>query len=440
MIPSRRMVLLAIAPVALALAALADDTLLWPMLALDGALALVAIVDGLLALPRLVTVEREAPEVFSVGRPNPVTLELRSRARRALAVEVTDDLFDHAEGHDLPGRAKLAPRGGATVRYRVRPTRRGSFALGDHHVRYPSPLGLWLRQVRLPGRSPVRVYPDVQAVRTYELLARQDREFALVRATRLKGGESEFARLRDYNRDDEFRSIDWKATARRQKLIAREYQLERNQSIVFLLDCGRLMSAETAGLSHLDHALNATLMMSHVAARSGDHVGLLAFDDQVRAFVPPGGGPKAGQHIVQASYDLHPALVESDYKRAFDQLALRVRKRALVVLFTQVIDDVSAQTVTRLMRSLLPRHLPLLVMFRDVEVDALVEGERAAAESGKTDFDLYVRSAAAEMISWRDKLLRDVRQAGTLVLDVAPQSLTPALINRYLEIKARQLL
>jgi uncharacterized protein (DUF58 family) len=412
LVPARRMVLVAIAPVILALVALMDETVVWPMLAIDGGLILVALFDALLGRRTLIAVERELPEVFSLGRLNVVTLELRSLARRRMNVEIVDDAFAEAEVFDLPAKASVPKRGRAQVKYRVKPARRGAYELGDHHVRYPTPL----------------------------VLARQDREYALVRAARLRGGESEFERLRDYLKDDEFRSIDWKATARRQKLIAREYQLERNQNIVFMLDCGRLMTAETTGLSHLDHALNAVLMMSHVAARSGDHVGLLAFDEEVRKWLPPAGGAKSSQRIIQASYDLHPKLVEPDYAGAFDQLALRNRKRSLVVLFTQVIDDVAAKMVTKLMRSLLPRHLPLCVLFRDVELDLLAEPPVTAAAPAESELDLYLRGAAAEMVTWRDKVVRDLKSGGALVLDVPPARLTPALINRYLEIKARQLL
>src|SRR6185295_368218 len=163
----------------------------------------------------------------------------------------------------------------------------------------------------------VKVYPDVQAVRAYELLARQDRDPSGLRASRRRGGESEFERLREYRRGDEYRAIDWRATARRQKLIAREYQLESNQSILFLLDAGRLMTAEAHGLSLFDHALNATLMLSHVAARAGDRVGLLAFADAVKSYAPPSGGAGAARQIVQAGYDLHPDLVETNYAIAF---------------------------------------------------------------------------------------------------------------------------
>jgi uncharacterized protein (DUF58 family) len=288
--------------------------------------------------------------------------------------------------------------------------------------------------VRIPASDTVRVYPDVHAIRAFELLARQDREYAFVRATRLQGGESEFERLREYTKDDEYRSIDWKATARRQKLIARQYQLERNQNLFFMLDAGRLMTAETAGLSQFDHALNAMLMLAHVAARGGDRVGMLAFDEGMRRFVAPAGGPSATRRLIQSSYDLHPSLVEADYDRAFEQMALRVRKRSLVVLFTQINDDAVAKLVVQRTRALQGRHLTLLVLFRDVEVDALLETESKSAA------DLYTLGAAAELVRWREGLIRELRRAGALVLDVHPRELTASLVNRYLEIKARHLL
>jgi uncharacterized protein (DUF58 family) len=431
MIPSRGLVLLAIVPLCLAVATLLDQTLLLPMLAADLGVALVAALDALLARRPLVTVKRHAPAVFSIGRPNLGTLEVRSSARRRLAVTVTDDLFDTAECDDLPLRLDLAPRGFATARYHVRPTKRGAHALGDHHVRYLSPLSFWIRQVDLPADGPIKVYPDVQAVRAYELMAQKDKDPAALRTSRKRGGESEFERLREYRRGDEFRSIDWKATARRQKLISREYQLESNQNLMFLLDAGRLMTATTQGLSLFDHALNASLMLSHVAARAGDRVGLLAFADGIKSFTPPAGGAGAARHVIQAGYDLHPELVETDYASAFEHVGLRFRKRSLVILFTQVVDEVAAADLLRLMRGVMPRHLPLMVLLRDVELDALVEGAGT---------DPYARGAAAELSSFRDRLVRDLKRHRALVLDVAPGQLTPALINRYLEIKARHLL
>jgi uncharacterized protein (DUF58 family) len=274
-------------------------------------------------------------------------------------------------------------------------------------------------------------------VRVYELLARQSRENLLVRAIRLRGGENEFERLREYGRDDDFRHIDWKATARYGGLIVREYQQERNQTVVCALDCGRLMTAETGGLAQLDHALNAVLMTAHVAARAGDQVGLLAFDAKVRAFLPPTGGRRAVQRVLQATYDVHARLVETDFGEASGHLLRRLRKRALVVLFTQVIDDVSARSLLGMVRSLPPRHLPLCVFLRDGDLDRLAEPQ---ADARATTTDLYVAAAAAEAISWRERLLRDLKAAGALVLHIPAREVVPAVVNRYLRVKAQHLL
>src|SRR5262245_22445388 len=438
LIPTPRLVLLAFGPLALGIATAVNASLLAPMLLADGALLLIALLDAMLASGRSVVVAREPPTVLSVGRTNPVRLQLRSTARRRLDVTGTDDRPVGGTIPDLPARATVAARGRPKVVYHLSPSRRGAVELGDHTVRYPSPLGLWQRQLRLPARHILKVYPDVTAVRVYELLARQSRENLLVRAVRLRGGENEFERLREYGRDDEYRNIDWKATARRGRLIVREYQQERNQTIVCLLDCGRLMTAESDGLAQLDHALNAVLMLSHVAARAGDQLGLMAFDAHVRTYLPPAGGRRAAQRVAQATYDLHAGMVETDFEGAFVELTKRLRKRALVVLFTQVIDDVSAQAVLRQVRGLRPRHLPVCVLFRDPDLDRLAEPPAGLA--GAPGGDLYVGAAAAEAIVWRERLVRDLKVGGALVLHVPPRNTTPAVINRYLQIKAQHLL
>ena len=434
MVPSRLFVFLMLAPVVVAVLALMDPAMVWVMLALDAGILVFAGVDALVAWSPKVSARRRAREVFSIGKPNVVEVEVRSNAGRRMRAQLMIDLFEHATSDELPLQVKLPRRGRETVKFRVTPRKRGSYTMGDMWIRYPSPLGLWQRQVKVPASDPVRVYPDVEQVREFELLARQDRQHSMMRTSRKLGGESEFEQLREYTRDDEFRSIDWKATARRGQLIARQYQLESNQNLMFMLDAGRLMSAEADGIGLFDHALNATLMLAHVANRGGDQVGLMTFDHEVRTFVPPAGGRGGVQRIVRATYDQHADLVQSDYEVAFEQLALRVRKRTLLVLFTQIVDDVAAMQLVRLTRSVMRRHLALIVLFRDADVDALM-----VRETGQPA-DLYVRGAAAEMIGWRENRIRQLKNAGALVLDVRHDDLTANLINRYLEIKARHLL
>jgi uncharacterized protein (DUF58 family) len=343
-------------------------------------------------------------------------------------------LLDGAVARDLPAAGEIPARGQLTLTYHVEPSVRGAYTLGAHHLRYRSPLGLWQRQIRVPASSLVRVYPDLKQLQAFDLLARDSREYALVRVSRLKGGESEFARLRDQVPDDEHRSIDWKATARRQRLTVREYQIESNQNVLFMLEAGRMMTGIEAGLSRFDHALNASLMLAHVASRTGDRVGVLGFDQNVRVFVAPVGGPSATRRLIQATYDLHPTLVEPDYERAFSYLSARVRSRALVILFSHVIDGTVGATLVRRVNALRGRHLPLVVLFRDTDIEALAEpGSRVAP-------DIYTKAAAAEILRNQRAVASDMRRAGALVLETDARNLTGKLVSRYLQLKARNLL
>jgi uncharacterized protein (DUF58 family) len=434
MLPSRWLVLLLALPALAALGLFAAPELFVPLVAFDAVLVLLVFVDGVLSRRVLVTAERECAAVLAVGRAHRVRLAVRSRTSRRLAFEVNDDGFDGATIEGLPAGGELEPFGSTVVEYHVRPTRRGAFEFGDVFVRYPSPLAMLRRQVRLSARKPVRVYPDFEQVRGYELFARENRELSFVRAVRRPGGESEFARLREYTKDDEYRSIDWRATARRQKLVAREYQLESNQSVLFALDAGRMMTAESQGLSQFDHALNASLMLAHVASRTGDQVGLVGFAERIRAFVRPQGGKGATERLIRAAYDLHPTLVESDYQRALSYVALEQRKRALIIVFTQVVDSAVVRALLDGTRALVKHHLPLIVLFRDLDLDALLE------ETDVRPRALYTKGAAAELWRFRQSFISDLRRAGAMVLDAKPKELTSLLINTYLEVKARHLL
>jgi uncharacterized protein (DUF58 family) len=433
-VPTRALVWLSVAPLALSVFVSLEPSLLKSVLLLDGALLACALLDLTFCLRRQLEIARIAPEVLSLKRRNLVRLELSSRAGRRLKVEVQDDLFDGAYSSDLPAAGEIAARGQLTLTYHVEPSVRGAYALGDHHLRYRSLLGLWQRQLRVAANWRVRVYPDLKQLQAFDLLARDSREYALVRVSRMKGGESEFARLRDQVPDDEHRAIDWKATARRQRLTVREYQLESNQNLLFMLDAGRMMTGLEAGLSRFDHALNASLMLSHVASRTGDRVGMLGFDQTVRVFVSPSGGPSATRRLIQAAYDLHPELVEPDYERAFSYLSSRVRSRTLVILFSHVIDGTIGELLVRRVRALRGTHLPLVVLFRDTDIEALAEpGSRLAP-------DLYTKAAAAEILKNQRTVALDMRRAGALVLETDARTLTGKLVGRYLQLKARNLL
>jgi uncharacterized protein (DUF58 family) len=256
-----------------------------------------------------------------------------------------------------------------------------------------------------------------------------------VRKSRKLGTDNEFERLRDYMEGDEPRHMDWRATARRRKLTVRAHQINQSQRLLFLIDCGRMMAGDTGGgFSPLDHAFNAMLLLAHVALIRGDQVGLLAFSDRVRAYVPPGGGARRIERLVHSIHNVFAELVEPRYDRAFVELENRCRKRSLVVLVTNLFDEVNAQIVADHLGNLVGKHLPLLVLLRDHDIFALADG---AGDSGP---GLYRGAAAAALLNRRERAQAAQRRRGVLTLDLFPDEMTAPLINQYLQIKARHLL
>ena len=284
-------------------------------------------------------------------------------------------------------------------------------------------------------RTTINVYPDLQQLNQYALLARTNRLNLLgVRRSRKIGQDHDFERLRDYTLDDNHKWIDWRATARRNKLTVRDYQATQCQEIVFLIDGGRLMTNESAGLTLLDHSLNAMLMLGYVALRQGDQVGLIHFADDIDCFVPPRSGMRQMNRLLHASFDRFPRLVETRYDHAFRYLNANCRKRSLVVLMTSIIDEVNAAEFERYLANLVGRHLPLAVLLRDHRLFDAVAIEQPDAKQ------LWRYAAAADIIAWRHQVLTDLGSKGVLSVDAFPEQMTAPLVNRYLEIKARHLL
>ena len=433
-VPTRRLATLAGAAIAVAILAGYVPTARTAWLVVDAALLFGVLVDLLFARGVRVEVERNAAEIFSVGRANPVTLGLRNRTRRTLRLVVDDDPLAEVETTGIPVEIDLAPHATEIVRYEATPKRRGARTFDAVSLRTSLPLGLLERHDRFALPAEVDVYPDVHAARALELLRRQGRADARLGSLRVRGGDTEFERLRPYVLGDEIRHVDWRATARRDDVTVRQFQAESNQNVVFALDVGRAMRGESGGLTSVDHALNAALLAADVALRSGDRAGLLAFDDAPRAYLPPSGGRSGGRKLIRAVHDLEAGFAATDYRAAMSFLQTQVKARSLIVVFTHFLEKRSATELASAVRSLRPRHLPLCVFLRDRDVVSLATSPSTGGD------DLYVRGAAAETLATRDALLRELRAAGVLVLDAAPEDVTPNVVRKYLEIKARRLL
>lgn len=384
---------------------------------------------------RRIDVEREMSDVMSVGARNAVRIWMTNRNRSEVTVEFQDEPPKPCATDGLPFIMTLAPHKSRYRVYHLEPHHRGPTSFGSIHLRSRSRLAFWTFFDRRPTPTSVRVYPDIQAVHGIELLARKNRVAETgLKLSRLRGRGTEFDRLREYRREDEFRNIDWKATARQQQLISREYVVERNQNILIVLDCGRSMCNELGGITHLDRALNAGIVLSYIALRQGDNVGFLAFSNRAERWVRPVRGAGAIQSIIRHTYDLVPRYEVSDYGLMVEELRRRFRKRSLVVLLTHALDELHLEAICRHVRELRSPHLVLAAFLRNVPLYDRV------LSVPKSDVDAFQIAAAAEMVHAQTRQIAELNHSGLLVLDTLPELLSSELISRYLDVKARHLL
>ncbi len=401
-------------------------------------LAFIALVVGDLAFLAgrcPIDVDRQMQRAASIAKPHSVTLVLDNSSKKYFRLEVCDDLPEELLAEPPNHSVTLPPRKRLEIEYLLTATRRGAFNLEKVYLRVFSRLGFWVRHVDRKCASTLHVYPDMKQISEYAILARTDRLSLIgVRRTRRLGQDNNFERLRDYTPDDNYKHIDWRSTARRQKLTVKQFQSDQSQRVFFLLDCGRMMTNQYNGLSLLDYALNSILMLSYVALKQGDSVGMLCFSDTIHDFVPLRGGGSQMNRILHAGFDRFPSLVQSRFDQAFLHLSTHCRRRSMVVLVTNVVDDVSANQVTSYLSNLSGRHLPVLALMRDHRMFD-------AADNPSIDETVMYRSAAAaQILSWRHDVLRRLQGDSVLVVDAFPEDLTSPLVNQYLQAKAKHLL
>jgi uncharacterized protein (DUF58 family) len=403
----------------------------WAVLA--AAAAGVALLDAL-ASARLPTpaVARRVPGSLALGVGTEVMLRVANLSPRPLRCELHDHYPAGFESEGLPRALALEGNEWTEIRYRLRPVARGEARFNRTELRILSPLGLWQAK-RFSGEAqPVRVYPNFRALSRYTLLATDHRLSQIgVLQVRRRGEGTEFHQLREYRQGDPQRAIDWKATARTARLISRQYEEERDQRVLLVIDCGRRMAAKDDdpgdALSHFDHTLNAALLLGHVALRQGDAVGMLTMGG-VRRYLEPRKSIGAVHAMLNRVYDLEPTLAVPDYDRAAHDVMRRMRRRALVILLTNLRDE-DDENLLPALKLLRTRHLVVLASLREAII--------GRALSARVDsFDRAVtHAAAAEYLALRERVFRRIGAAGVIALDVEPERLPIALVNRYLELK-----
>ncbi len=434
LLPNRRLVGAAALLAAAGAAASAVPALLPAWWALGAALAVLAAADAwALRVTPPPVLRRVVPGSLALGIERDVTIEVANDGRREIDVEIYDHHPAALAARGLPLRVRVPTGRLASLRYAVKPIERGAHGFGAAELRVGSPLGLWRRELRAGGESPVRVYPNFAALAGYGLLATDHRLSHIGVLERQRRGEGlEFHQLREYREGDTVRQIDWKASARMLKLVSREYQDERDQTVMLILDCSRRMGAKDGELSHFDHALNAALLLAYASLRQGDAVGLTTMGGRSR-WVAPRKSAATVDLLLNQVYDLQPTTLTSDYYAAAVELMQRLRKRALIVILSNLRDE-DEDTLAPALRLLQSRHLVLFASLRESILSRALLTRVDSLDRALT------HAAAAEYLRQREVAFRRFERGGAVCIDVDPERLPIALVNRYLKIKRERAL
>lgn len=437
MVPSRRVYLLLIAGTAIALGIAAIDpwlpasgqtvSLLFA-LGWDGLLLAAVLLDGWRSRSSRVQVAREIAAKLSIGRENPVKLTVQSGDRPAV-FSIRDGYPEAIAASPEILQTSLPANQSETLTYTVFPTRRGEYQWTSIHIRQLGAWGLAWHTWQIPQTETVAVYPDLVGLRALSIRLTLQTSGNIRRSQRLGTG-TEFAELRDYSMGDDPRFIDWKATARRSRPLVRVLEPEQEQTLILLLDRGRLMTAQVQGLARFDWGLNAALALALTALNRGDRVGVGVFDRQLALWMPPERGQVHLSKLIERLTPLQPVLLEPDYLSAVTAVTRQQTRRALVVLITEIIDRTASAELLAAMARLTPRYLPFCVALRDPQVDA-----QAIALTDDVN-STYARAVALDLLAQRQVALATLKQKGVLVLDAPANQISDRLVDRYLQLKA----
>jgi uncharacterized protein (DUF58 family) len=405
--------------------------------AYDLLLIVAAIIDARSSqLPNGFQVTREFNGRFAMGAETEVSVHIQNPSPRAISLELKDEYPPQLIlNGEREAAIRVEPHSTATLIYGLTPPRRGRFEFGFTALRFRSRLNLVWRDATGSEPITVKVYPNLRRARETELKALGARSMvSSYRKSSWRGEGREFESMRDYVRGDELRHISWTATARRGKLTTRQYQIERDQTILVALDAGRLMTARIENETKLDSAVHATLALFSAAARAGDNAGLVVFGRRIKSYLAPSRGRDHIDAALEALYAVEPEMIEPSYPHAFQFIAANSKRRSLVVLLTDLVDEEGSKELLTSLKLLRPRHLPLVITIADRDLKAVVQEVPSSVR------DVFTQSVAEEIIHQREAALRMVESAGGLALDVTAASLAPALLETYMRVKERGLL
>lgn len=375
---------------------------------------------------------RFVPEKLSNGDENEIRIFLENFYPFRVSLNVIDEIPHQFQRRDVNFKLQLAPRTTSTISYTLRPVKRGEYHFGVVNVFVSSPLGLFRRRYKMGSEVMVPVYPSFIQMRRYELLAISDRltETGIKKIRRL-GHNMEFEQIKEYVTGDDFRTINWKATARKSTLMVNHYQDERSQQVYSLIDKGRVMQMPFNGMSLLDYAINASLVISNIAIRKSDKAGIITFQDKIGTTLAAGKQGKQMTQIMEVLYNQKTAFRESDFSALFTHVRRKINQRSLLLLFTNFESIFGLQRQLPFIRKLAHHHLVVVIFFENTEISQMVE-EPATSVRG-----IYYKTIAEKLIYEKKLIVKELNKSGIQALLTSPDRLTVDTINKYLELKAR---
>jgi len=397
-------------------------------------LTIVVVIDALLVYGKKdgIVAERLTTDRFSIGDENKVVLNIHNNYSFPASLGVIDELPDQFQERNWRRKLKIAGQSTDEIVYFLRPTTRGEYVFHDINVFVTAPLQLVKRKYVFPAGQTVKVYPSYIQMRRYHLLAVANRLQELgVRRMRQLGHSMEFEQIKEYVRGDDYRTINWKATARREALMVNNYTDERSQQIYCMINKGRVMKMPFSGMTLLDHAINASLVLSNVALVRQDKAGLITFAENLDSFVQADKKPTQMNLVLETLYKQQTRFLEPDFEKLFSVIRTRITNRSLLVLFTNFESMESLERELPALRKIARYHLLLVVFFENTELKALTEQKAATLE------DIYIKTIAEKFAFEKRLMVKELQKNGILSVLSSPENLTVNTINKYLELKTR---
>lgn len=397
-------------------------------------LGLALVVDTLLiySIKNGVKAERWLPDRFSMGDDNKVILLFQNHYHFPVNISVIDELPVQFQERKWLRKLRMETKGKSMLEYKLRPVTRGEYVFHDINVYVQAPLGLVKRRYIFPAQHTVKVYPSFVQMRRYQLLAVSNRlQEAGVKKIRRIGHSLEFEQIKDYVRGDDYRTINWKATARKGNLMVNSFTDERSQQVYCLINKGRVMKMPFDNLTLLDHAINASLVLSNVALIRQDKAGLITFEKEIDTFLPADKKPTQMNLILESLYRQQTTFLEPDFEKLFSVIRNRITNRSLLILFTNFESLESLNRALPAFKRMAHYHLLLLVFFENSELKSITSKQATTLEG------IYIKTIAEKFAYEKRQMVKELHKNGIMSILTTPANLTVNTINRYLELKTR---